>query len=287
MFSASNANQDDGDDPYGFDVDFSSKKFKPSYAQSSFDDEDDIVFSDSEDEDPAEKFRKNKSTKGKKSQSGTSKPSGVKKSSTSGSALDRASAYLSKYKGGGQDKDKAKAKKKSPVKSPGDDFSAFMDDSDSDGGGGGGRGLRSGGKKKASPKASPSPTTKRERRPNVESMLQLDKSSSSVNMTSPRQGSSSPSLGNTMKSKFSSPTIGVLKSGSDIKDIYRPPSPLYNPTTPMSAGNRSNVSESLEESIASFTDDIPSRDEAMGKVMDFASLNRIAVGGEDGGLEVE
>ena len=50
MFSASNANQDDGDDPYGFDVDFSSKKFKPSYAQSSFDDEDDIVFSDSEDE---------------------------------------------------------------------------------------------------------------------------------------------------------------------------------------------------------------------------------------------
>ena len=228
--------------------------------------------------DPADKFRKNKSKSGKKGKSSSSEPSSEaagRKSSKSGSALDRASAYLSKYKGG-SGKTKSKGKKKSPAKSPGDDFSAFMDDTDDSDGEGG---------RLASKKSSPSPNTRRERRPNVDSIT-LEKNPSPA--VSPRKGSSSPSLGNTMKSKFSSPTVGVLKSGSDIKDIiYRPPSPLYNPSTPGSAGsgvgNRSNVSESLEESIASFADELPARDEAMGRVMDFASLTQIAVGeGEEG-----
>jgi len=127
-----------------------------------------------------------------------------------------------------------------------------MDDSDSDGG-------TPRGGKKTSPKPS---HTRRQRRQSVEEMgLSCDggKSESDSGNFGIKKGSASPTLGNTIKSKFSSPVVGVLKSGSDIKDIYRPPSPLYNPNldgptsnpaTPMSAGNRSNISESMEESIA-------------------------------------
>lgn len=84
MFSASN-NAPDEEDPYGFDIDFNKKLT----SKKSFDM--DMDFSDDEEEDdPAKKF-KDKKKKGKEKEK--------RKEVKSGSALDRASAYLSKYKG--------------------------------------------------------------------------------------------------------------------------------------------------------------------------------------------
>ena len=63
----------------------------------------------------------------------------------------------------------------------------------------------------------------------------------------------SPSLGNTIKGKFSSPVIGVLKSGSDIKDIHKSEDYNLGNYTPRSenrssfVSDRSNISESMEE----------------------------------------
>ena len=91
MFSASNDPDAGGDDdPYGFDIDFNKKLT----SKKSFDM--DMDFSDDDEEDdPAKKF---KATKKKGKAGGKDKNKAKRKDSASGSALDRASAYLSKYK---------------------------------------------------------------------------------------------------------------------------------------------------------------------------------------------
>ena len=52
MFSAGNDN-DDGDDPYGFDIDFNAKLKKPLYKSKMMDFSDD----DDEEDDPAKNFK--------------------------------------------------------------------------------------------------------------------------------------------------------------------------------------------------------------------------------------
>ncbi|GMI04818.1 hypothetical protein TrVE_jg13360 [Triparma verrucosa] len=283
MFSASNDPDAGGDDdPYGFDIDFNKKLT----SKKSFDM--DMDFSDNDEEDdPAKKF---KATKKKGKAGGKDKDKAKRKDSASGSALDRASAYLSKYKAPAV-KEKKK-KEKQPPSPAADNLEDFLAESDED----------------DSPKASRTGGTssRRERRGSVENTFKSTSLSGSPefkkpaqktsgwdshememdnidrmfeNSNVPAEGGQSPSLGNTIKSKFSSPVIGVLKSGSDIKDIYKSqesPKPSNLAMTPKSAdrssfvSERSNISESMDESIA---EDVSfSKTETRGKVMGFDQL---------------
>ncbi|GMH63276.1 hypothetical protein TrLO_g6118 [Triparma laevis f. longispina] len=289
MFSASN-NTPDEEDPYGFDIDFNKKLT----SKKSFDM--DMDFSDDEEEDdPAKKFKDKK-------KKGRGKETEKRKEVKSGSALDRASAYLSKYKGPAA-KSKEKKKENPPPSPATDNLEDFLAESSED--------------------DSPKPQShRRERRGSVERTFKSTSLSGSPefkkpaqktsgwdnheiemdnidkmfeNTRVPEQGGQSPSLGNTIKSKFSSPMIGVLKSGSDIKDIYRSQeSPKTNNNnnsmsmTPKSAdrssfvSERSNISESMDESIA---EDVSfSKTETRGKVMGFDQLAVFSGMGDEGAV---
>lgn len=314
MFSASNNNKEDvGDDPYGFDIDFSAtaKLKKPSsydyndFSADSSDDNDNMDAATAY----ASSMRKKKSERSMKKTSRKREGGASKDRQTSGSALDRASAYLSKYKNtpAAATTGVSKSRGKKPPKSPKDDFNDFMAESDDDGQrsnsfyreksdssvASSGSGMRSRRARPKSLKHSPQETfpPKQSTTPTMDG-----KSSSQGYWNDTKEDIAAQedqvlqggvSLGNTLKSKLSSPVIGVLKSGSDIKDIYKsgsPPkptqsSPLYTGNSPSNnsasnmrdsfVSNGSNISENLEESVA---DEELEQNEARGKIMGFDQL---------------
>jgi hypothetical protein len=130
MFSAGPSNASGGgadeDDPYGFDVDFSSKRLKKQPSKSSRSSKPAESDSDS-DEDPAAQFQKRRERSGGRG-SNKKKESSKKQQ---GSALDRASVYLNKYKNADKDKDTKREVEPDPIGSPdidAMDFDAFMND---------------------------------------------------------------------------------------------------------------------------------------------------------------
>jgi len=270
MFSAGPANSAADDDPYGFDVDFSSKRTKkPSYNYNSSKKlaaATPVADSDS-DEDVAAAFAKNRTGGGKGGGGGKSK---ARKGSTSGSALDRASKYLTKYKKPGKEENVEEPREQSLstgkqkgrraldggvtaaaaaaaaatipdaatltlIMYPTEDFDAFMESSADD---------------------SPKPVSISKRRsrrsslessleitgdgasrqlsrvrgasrkstPNADEFIVLEKFSGAAAAPAPSQTASPTSrlsLGNTIKGKLSSPVLGVLKSASDVTEIYK------------------------------------------------------------------
>ncbi len=273
MFSL--GGDDGGDDAYAFDVDFSKKpKFnKRQSAVKTTEPESD------EDDDPAKGFRADYNKSRRASASSSTSRRG------SASALDRASAYLTKYKKpSGQASTVKLDQEMSPTKSPdssGLDFNAFMNDSDSD----------------DSPK-SRRRSSDRDRRaarrqqrsgastssPDFGSNLVKQSEVSPVKVER-RQRAPSYSLGNTLKGKLSSPEMGVVKSGSDINDIVYKPPPEPSParTEASEIGESADDIEVEEEVSADRSafgnvrgfdelDDVAGTPEHLGKVRSFEDL---------------